>query len=174
MRRKIPSSSPPKDIDPVGIIIIENACDLEEGSTSEEGSMRYRKTETVEFLFVYDAGSFLSSNFKIFLSKKSGSKDESKEGSRILRFLENADIDNMNFYLPPHEMFKSSFPIGFVVYCKKSQILPMSLLPQKGPFASVIPPHRDKLRNFHLKYDLRVPSMELESFDLRSASNSED
>ncbi len=165
LQRSVPRSNPPAIIDPVGIVVIENECDLVEEEHPIPAAVRYRKTATVEFLYVYDASDFLAPLFASLKAKKQGSTSFERERRGLLRFLENADIDNMNFYLPFHPLF-GSFKHGLVVYCKKSQVLSLDQLPNKGKFACLLPPHREKLRNYHLKYDLRVPTMELQSLDI--------
>jgi hypothetical protein len=163
-QKSVPRANPPKVLDPVGVVIIENECDLVEHQVGNSKAERYRKTETVEFLYVYDAGEFLFPILHSLKSHTSNSTTSEKEKRGLLKFIENADIDNMNFYLPPHPLF-GVHTRGLIAYCKKSQTIGILQLPKQGPFACIIPPHRDKLRNFHLKYDLRIPTDDVMDFD---------
>jgi len=158
---KIPNTK--NELESVGIIIIENACDLIESNDTEESEKeRKRKTESVEVLFLYDAEIFLKQSFKI--SNKN--KIDKKILPKFINFIENSNIDLMYFYLPYHKCFLDKYIYGLIAYCKKSRIIDIHDFPPDSTYPYILPPHREKLRNMHLKYDLRVPTMDLLESDI--------
>jgi hypothetical protein len=153
---KIPNTQ--IELESIGIIIIENACDLIEYSDNEEGEKyRKRKTESVEVLFLYDAQDFLKISFKI----SNENKIDKKFLPKLITFIENSNIDLMFFYLPYHFSFLNEHLYGLIAYCKKSRIIDIHDFSPDSTYPCILPPHREKLRNMHLKYDLRVPTTDL-------------
>lgn len=133
----------------IGVTSIQNACDLEI-SINPNGKQRDVKTATVDCLYLFDAKEFFSlPEFRKY--KKT--------------YIKSLDMDLRFTYIPYHTKFNTHYH-GLIADCMRSVSIPVQEFAFLKEFVVIKPPYRERIKNLHLKYDLRVPTSDFNDQDI--------
>ncbi len=123
---------------PKAILIIENACNL-----VEEVKLGRMCVETIEYIILYDATTFL----------------ESCPNCNIMRdFIQNRRFETEFVYLPPHLKY-TMHPDGFYGICSNSAFIPLTRIKEnkQEEYLCVKPPFRDYIKNKYVYFKIMIP-----------------